>query len=149
MSSNEPVRPAEGRRRASRFGAAVVGVGVLAACTGDNLFTGLGFAIDLGPQVTITAPQANITIAVGDSVQVTATISSTQGVSQVNFAGLLDGGGAAFTPVSVTLPNPPDTTISRFLRRATATAGSARIIVEATDILGGTGADTISVALGG
>jgi hypothetical protein len=151
MISNEPVRGAEGeeRRVASRFGVAVVIAGVFAACTGDNTFTGLGFAGPQRPEVTITAPQANISIAAGDSVEVKATITSVQGVSQVTFTSLLDGGGNAFTPISVTLPNPQDTTLARFMIRATATAGSARIIVRAVDVLGDDGADTVAVSLGG
>jgi hypothetical protein len=151
MIANEPMHPRGrgGRRAASRFAAVVTTAGILAACTGDNTFTGIGFAGPQKPQVNITAPQANITIAVGDSVQVTATIQAPEGASSVSFTSLLDGGGNAFTPISVTLPNPKDTTVSRYMKRVTNTAGSARIIVRATDVLGGAGADTVAVLLGG
>jgi hypothetical protein len=149
MTAIEPRRPGKRRRVASRFGGAVAAAGVLAACTGDNLFTGLGRSVPQKPEVTITAPPAGITVPVGDSVRVTATIESTQGVSQVSFSGILDAGGGAFTAVDVTLPNPRDTTLSRVLRRTTSTAGGARIIVEATDILGRRGSDTVAVQLGG
>lgn len=145
----DPERPEERRRLVSRLAAAVALAGGLAACSGENTFTGLARSTPQGPRVDITAPQAGITIPVGDSVQVTATIESTSGISQVAFSGVLDAGGAAFTPVNVTLPNPADTTLSRFLRRATSTAGGARIIVEATDILGRRGSDTVQVTLGG
>lgn len=139
----------EERKLASRFGLAVALAGAVAACTGDNTFTGIGFAGPQAPEVTITEPQANVTVASGDSVKVTATIESVQGVSQVTFTSLLDGGGDAFTPISVSLQNPQDTTLSRYMKRTTTTAGSARIIVRAVDVLGDDGADTVAVSLGG
>jgi hypothetical protein len=121
---------------------------VLPACTGDNLFTGLGASVGLlGPEVNITAPAANFAMAVGDSVQVTANVSSPDGVSSVKFKGLFSGGAAAFTEITFTLPNPQDSTVSRFMRQAGTTTGNVRIIVEATDVGGDTGADTVTVVI--
>jgi hypothetical protein len=124
---------------------------IAAACAGENLFTGPGIGGGglLGPQVDITAPQPNITIPVGDSVNVTATLVSSEGITEVSFTGTLVAGGAApFTPVVVPLTAVTDTTMSRYLKRSGTTAGAARIIVTAKDVSGDTGADTISVNLG-
>ncbi len=65
----------------------------------------------------------------------------------MKFSGALTSGGTAFVEQAVTLPNPPDTTLARFVRRSGVTAGNARIIVEATDALGDKGADTVAVVL--
>jgi hypothetical protein len=148
MAANDSKRSGRGRKIASRLAATFLALALFGACTGDNLFTGFALSRELGPDVTITAPQAGLSIPEGDSVLVTATVSSTQGVSAVNYTGELEAGGAAFTSVLVSLPNPQDTTVSRYLRRTGTTAGAARLIVEATDVLGARGADTISVVLG-
>jgi hypothetical protein len=123
-------------------------VGSLPACTGDNLFTGVGaLAGLLGPDVEITAPQNNLGLAVGDSVQVTANVSSPEGVATVKYSGLFTGGATAFTEIVVTLPNPQDTTVSRYMKQIGTTTGTVRVIVEATDALGETGADTVNVII--
>jgi hypothetical protein len=120
----------------------------LPACTGDNLFTGLGaLSALLGPEVDITAPQANLSLAVGASVQVTANVSSPDGVTNVSFKGVFTGGSVAFTEIPVTLPAPQDTTVTRTLAPAGASTGTVRIIVTATDALGETGADTVTVSI--
>ena len=150
MKPLEELRPGEGRPALARAGGAFLAAAVVAACAGENLFTGpvQGGGL-LGPQVEITAPQPNISIAPGDSVNVTATLSSSEGITEVSFTGTLDAGGPApFTPVVVPLTAVTDTTMSRYLKRSGATAGAARIIVTAKDLTGDTGADTISVTLG-
>jgi hypothetical protein len=131
-----------------RLAAALLVAGLLPACTGDNLFTGLAIAGLLGPEVQITAPQANFTLGVGDSVTVTANMSSPDGVTSVTFSGLFAGGNPAFTQVVVSnLPSPQDTTLTRVLRQAGASTGNVRIIVEATDALGDKGADTVNIII--
>jgi len=150
MSANQTSRPARGGRSIRlRLAAAMLAAAALPACTGDNLFTGLGaFAGLLGPEVEITAPQANFTLGVGDSVTVTANITSPDGVTTVTYSGLFTGGSAAFTQVVVTnLPSPQDTTLTRVLRQTGTTTGNVRLIVEATDALGDKGADTVTVAI--
>jgi len=130
--------------------AAMVGFAVVAGCTGENLFTGPttgGGGSLLGPTVAISAPAENAVIAVGDSVQVTAKVTSDNGVNQVTFSGVFGTGATAFVSQVVTLTNATDTTISRFLKQAGTATGTAKIIVEAKDILGGTGADTVSVTI--
>jgi hypothetical protein len=131
-----------------RLGMGVLAAAVLAACTGDNLFTGLAISNQLtGPVVNINAPLANLSIKVGDSVQVTAQVTSSQGVSQLSYSGVFDGGTTAFTSQVVTLPNPKDTTVSKYMRQSGTTTGAAKIIVQATDILGGTASDTVAITI--
>lgn len=145
------MRPTRGRRVSARVGGAVLAAAVVAACAGENLFTGpaLGGAGLLGPEVQITAPLPPVTVAPGDSVQVTASISTPEGITEVAFTSTLDAGGPApFTPIVVPLSSVTDTTMSRFMRRSGTTPGAAKIIVTAKDVSGDTGADTISVTLG-
>ncbi|MDH3423642.1 MAG: hypothetical protein OEN00_11665, partial [Gemmatimonadota bacterium] len=142
-------RPVEGRRIRLRVAAAAVaGLAVMAACTGDNLFTGpsLGGTL-LGPSVEIEAPAANAVVGATDSVQVRTTVASENGVTQVTLSGVFPTGTAAYISQVVSLPNPQDTTISRFLKRSGTATGSARIIVQATDLLGGTAADTVTITI--
>jgi hypothetical protein len=131
-----------------RFAATLAVAVALPACTGDNLFTGVGaLAGLLGPEVEITAPQNNLGLSVGDSVQVTATVSSPNGVSTVKYSGLFSGGAPALTEILVTLPNVQDSTVSRYMKQIGSTTGTVRVIVEATDALGEKGADTVNVII--
>lgn len=150
MRANPKPRPSRGGRPLRlRLVVALLVAGSLPACTGDNLFT--GFALSgglLGPEVEITAPLANLTMAVGDSVQVTAQVASSEGITSVTFSGIFSGGSAAFTQIVVgALPAPQDTTITRIMRQSGAVTGNVRIIVEATDALGAKGADTVNVSI--
>ena len=149
MRANQTMRPSRrGRSSGLRLAAVALVAVTLPACTGENLFTGLGATTGiLGPEVDITAPQPNLALTVGDSVQVTANLSAPDGVSSVRYTGLFSGGGTAFTEIQFTLPNPQDTTVSRFMRQAGTTTGNVRIIVEATDLLGAKGADTVVVII--
>jgi hypothetical protein len=145
------IRSRVGRRTPLLVGGAVLAVAV-AACSGENLFTapGTGGAILLGPEVNITAPLPNISIPPGDSVEVIATLVSSEGINEVSWTGTLDAGGAApFAPIVVPLGAVMDTTMSRYLKRSGTTGGGAKIIVTAKDLSGDLGADTISVTLGG
>ncbi|MGE0160953.1 MAG: Ig-like domain-containing protein [Gemmatimonadales bacterium] len=149
MRATQTARPSpSGRSLRLRLAAGLLVAGVLPACTGDNLFTGVGAVAGLlGPEVQITAPQSNLALSVGDSVQVTANVSSPDGVTSVKYSGLFSGGQTAFTEIVVTLPSPQDTTLSRYMKQAGATTGTVRIIVEATDALGDKGADTVNVII--
>jgi len=147
MTVNQSTRPARaGRSSGPRLAAAFLAALAVGACAGENLFNIIVTA-DQGPQVDISAPSPGAAVASGDSVQVTADIVGSRGLSQVKFSGALDAGGAAFIEQIITLPNPSDTSLSRFMRRAGTTAGNAKIIVEATDVLGDKGADTVAVVL--
>jgi hypothetical protein len=137
---------------AARVMGMILAAALVAGCAGENLFPSFVVEVGvdlLGPQVDITAPLANVTIAPGDSVAVRATLVSQEGIVEVSFTGVLNAGGAAaFTPVVVPLTAVTDTTMSRFLKRSGATGGAARSIVTARDIGGDLGADTVSVNLG-
>jgi hypothetical protein len=153
MNADEPMRRPEesGRRTHARLAGALLAGVVVAACAGENAFTFAVQAISLlGPQVEITAPIPPVTVAPGDSVEVTASLTSGEGMTEVAWTGTLDAGGAApFIPIVVPLAGVLDTTMSRFVKRVVGSpAGQAKIIVTATDVTGDTGADTISVTLG-
>jgi hypothetical protein len=143
-----PRRAVVRRATPSRF-ALVAIVAAAIGCTGENLFTGPSSGgSQLGPTVEVTAPGAGAIIALGDSVQVSANIVSSTGVSQVTFSGTFTNGVTAFISEVVVLQSAQDTTISRFLRQAAGTNGSARILVQARDIVGRIGADTVLVTIG-
>ena len=149
MSANPTPRPSSrGRSLRLRLAATLLVAGSLPACTGDNVFTGVGVVGLLGPEVEITAPLPNFTVAVGDSLTVTANVSSPDGITSVTFSGLFSGGSPAFTQLLVTnLASPQDTTLTRVLRQTGATTGNVRVIVEASDALGDRGADTVNVII--
>ena len=120
------------------------------ACTGENIFpTGVigGGGGGDAPTVEITQPAADAAVNVGDSVQVEAAITSSNGVNQVTIGGSFDGGGLAFVQQVLTLSLAADTTISQFVQLAGTTTGAASIVVEARDVLGNRGADTVSVTI--
>jgi len=149
MKAQAQKRPSVGHpTRSHALVATAAAFAVLAGCTGENLFTGpaLGGTL-LGPTVEITVPAAGAAVAAGDSVQVTASVASDIGVNQVTFSGSFTTGTTAYITQVVSLSS-QDTTLSRFLKPAGTTTGSARIIVEATDLLGGAGADTVTVTIG-
>jgi hypothetical protein len=152
MNAVEPMRRPEesGRRMHARLAGALLAGVVVAACAGENAFTFAVQASLLGPQVEIIAPVPPVTVAPGDSVEVTANLTSGEGMTEVSWTGTLDAGGSApFLPIVVPLAGVLDTTMSRFVKRADGSpAGQAKIIVTATDVTGDTGADTISVTLG-
>jgi hypothetical protein len=126
---------------------ALLAAGSLPACTGDNLFTGVTGVGPLGPDVEITAPQNNYAMTAADSVLVTANVSSPNGVTTVKYSGLFSGGQTALTEIVVTLPNPQDSTVSRYMKPSGTTTGAVRVIVEATDVLGEQSADTVNVVI--
>lgn len=150
MSANPTPRPSpRGRSLRLRLAATLLVAGSLPACTGDNLFTGVGAVAGLlGPEVEITAPLPNFTMRVGDSLTVTTNVSSEDGITSVTFSGLFSGGSSAFTQLIVTnLASPQDTTLTRVLRQTGTSTGNVRVIVEATDALGDRGADTVNVII--
>lgn len=128
---------------------ALLTLGVVAACTGENLFTGPGAGGGslVGPAVDITQPAADATFAVGDSVQVTADVSSDNGVSQLSFSGTFTAGGTAYGGEVVQTNGANDTTVSVFLNPVGGTTGNVRIVVLASDLVGGEGADTVTVSI--
>ena len=153
--------------RAALTAAAMVGVMVVAACEGENLFSVAGGpggnANDpQAPDVTITSPRGDSLSAkpLGDSVFVAARVKDNVGVASVRFYGIaLRGDPALGTDVvvqryaekTVTLPNGVrDTTLMRYLQPTPdSTKETGLIVVEATDDVGNVTADTVSLVLGG
>lgn len=122
----------------------------LAACAGENLFTVPTTGGAVGPTVEITVPQDNFAVAVGEPVLVTVNVASTLGVTEVRFVGVSTvGAGDRFPDVIVALPSPQDTTISRTLEPNTlTTVEEVDIVVEATDLLGETATDRVTIQVG-
>lgn len=135
------------RTRAGVLGSCALLVSV--ACTGENFFplsvAGAGGGELEAPTVEISQPAEDADLILGDSVQVTAAITSTNGVNQVTLSGSFESGASAYVQQVVSLAGATDTTISRFLQPAGTAAGAARIVVLAADVLGNDGADTVSV----
>lgn len=123
---------------------------VTAACTGVNIFpTGVSTSEEQGgpPTLEITQPAAAAALTVGDSVQVTASVTSGTGVNQLTMSGSFLTGTSAYVQQVISLSAATDTTVSRFLQPAGTQTGDARIVVQATDLLGNTGADTVQVTV--
>src|SRR5262245_28126577 len=127
MRANQTLRPARtGRSTGARL-AVILAAVALPACTGDNLFTGLGALGGLlGPEVDITVPANNFAMSVGDSITVTANVSAPDGVSQVSFRGIFSGGSTALNTITFTVPAPQDTTVTRVMRQSGAQTGNVR-----------------------
>ena len=154
--------------RVALTAAAMVGVMVVAACEGENLFTGPGGPGTTNandpdaPEVTITAPRGDSLSAkpLGDSVYVAARVQDNVGVASLRLYGIsLRGDPDLGTDVVVpryvekivTLPTGTrDTTVMRYLQpTADSTKETGLIVVEATDGVGNISADTVALVLGG
>lgn len=149
MKALDSVRPARGRGiRLRLLGACALWAA--AACTGENIFPlavgGGGGGLD-GPTVEVSQPAEDAALNLGDSIQVTAAITSENGVNQVTLSGSFESGASAYIQQTVSLTGATDTTISRFLQPAGTVTGPARIVVRANDVLGNSGADTVSVSV--
>ena len=80
MIFREAMRPSTARGTRVHVGWAALTVALLSGgCQGENLFSLSAIASVLGPQVDISAPQADATVAVGASVLVTASVTSSVG----------------------------------------------------------------------
>lgn len=146
--------------------AAMVGVLVVAACEGNNLFSvpsgpgGAAGADSKAPEVAITAPREGTAKRVGDSILVEAHVTDNVGVQSVRLFGIAKRGDAnlgtnevvsRFEEKTITLPaGVEDTTLTRYLIPTTDTAKEVSyIIVEAADSAGNTMSDTVSMFVGG
>ncbi|MGD8287260.1 MAG: hypothetical protein PVJ80_00550 [Gemmatimonadota bacterium] len=120
------------------------------ACTGVNIFpTGVAAGDDTGgaPTVDITEPAADAALTQGDSVRVSADVTSTTGLNQVTLSGSFMSGTSAFEQQVVSFSGATDTTVTRFLQPAGTQTGDARIVVQARDLLGNVGVDTVLVSV--
>jgi DNA-binding beta-propeller fold protein YncE len=148
--------------------AAMGGVSMAAACDGENLFSvpggpgGPGGSDADAPEVTISAPRGDSLSAkaLGDSVFVSARVTDDLGVRSVRLYGVAFRGDVnlgtneivdRFAEKTVTLPaGVTDTTLNRYLLPLPSTVKEqVSFIVEASDSTGTTGADTVSVLIGG
>ncbi len=129
--------------------AVVLGGLVLAGCAGENLFSLSASVGELGPQVQMSAPGEGGTIAPGDSIRITADVTSSSGVSSVSYRGnYVSSGTAAYTAETETLAGETTVSLSNFLLAADGqVAGQVYIVVEATDQIGGTGKDSVKVTI--
>jgi len=142
-------RPSHGRRKQLRLGGVAAALLLAAvACTGENIFpTGVvGGGDDAGASgVEITAPADGAAVPVSDSVEVTASFTSADGVNQISFTHSYPGGASQRIVSFATVVT--DSTVSRKLGTGT-TAGTGTIVVETTDVLGAKESDTITVTIG-
>jgi hypothetical protein len=148
--------------------AAMGAMSVVAGCGGTNLFSvsavnGGGGATggSQAPVVQILNPPSDTVLSVGDSVFVRARLTAgAAGVASARMYGFahrgVDSLGTGqdvprFTEKDITFAGAvTDTTVVRYLAAtADTTHETVYLVVEATDSAGNTGADTISVSVGG
>jgi DNA-binding beta-propeller fold protein YncE len=148
-------------------GAAMAGVFAVAACEGDNLFSGPGQGGPAGadtkaPTVDITVPRGDTVsgTAIGDSVFVSVHLTDKVGVRSVTFTGFALRGDpnlgtrqAVERFVEKTIDfaaGVKDTTVSRYLvAAADSSREKAYVVVEAKDSAGNVAVDTASLSVGG
>lgn len=148
--------------------AAMGTMSVVAGCGGTNLFSVSGVSGSGGatggsqaPVVQILNPPSDTVLSVGDSVFVRAQLTAgAAGITSARLYGFahrgVDSLGTGqdvprFTEKDITFAAAvADTTVVRYLAAtADTTHETVYLVVEATDSAGNTGADTISVSVGG
>lgn len=136
------------RRKPGRF-ALVLGIVAAAACTGENLFTFPTSSNALGPTVDITVPGPGFSIALGDSILITATASAPSGAASIAYRGRYATQAAAFiaeTEAVAAGETAPE--IRNYLKASAGqVAGSAWVAVTLTDALGATATDSVSITI--
>ena len=122
---------------------------VASACAGENLFSLAASTGDVGPLVDVTAPTEGFTIALGDSVLVTATVTANSGAQTASYrANYVGGSSAAFTAETESLGGIAAATLTNYLAAAAGqTEGDVYVVVEVTDGAGLTGADSVKVSV--
>lgn len=129
--------------------ALIAGLLATAACTGENLFTFGVATTALGPTLEITAPTAGFTIAVGDSVLISARANAPSGVTTVGYKGEYATSAAAYIAETENIAGgetAPE--ITNYLQASGGqVAGSVWIIVTLTDAVGGTATDSVSITV--
>lgn len=138
------------RRRVRTVLILLAGSGLLAACAGENLFTGLGTSVEVtAPAVDITTPTEGFNKALGDSLRVEANVNAPNGAASVRYSATYEADGtAAYTSETVGLDGSMSVTLSETLAAvAGQIAGTALVVVEVTDQAGESGADTVTVVI--
>lgn len=125
------------------------GVAVLSACAGENLFTGVTAGSQSGPSVQITEPTTGASAEIGDSILVEATVTAQSGAAEVVYTGIYEvEEDAAYTRETTDLNGLVNLALSNYLRAVPGQrAGTAVVVVEATDQTGASGADTVTVSI--
>jgi hypothetical protein len=138
------------RRRRLHAAGVLLAVVALGACRGENLFSLTGSVSGTEPSVEITAPTGGSTAAVGDSVLVTANVEAQEGIVTIDFrATYVDSlGGAAYNAETASGGNAVSVNVSnRLTAVAGQRAGEAYIVVQATDVAGQQGVDSVKVTI--
>ena len=139
-----------GREPRLAAGLAIAAALALGACRGENLFSLTGTVAGTEPQVLITAPGPGNTIATGDSILILAEVTGQEGLTTIDFRGEYadsiggdayvperqSGGGANFVRVN-----------NRLVAVTGQVAGEVYIVVEATDLAGAQGKDSVKVTI--
>lgn len=125
----------------------VVGAATLVACAGENLFSLPGTA-GRGPDVEITAPAEGLTIAVGDSILITATVNAPVGGADILYRGTYPDGTAAYAQETGNMNGVQAATLTNYLQAAAGQVeGSPYIVVEVTGVDGAVGMDSVKVTI--
>jgi hypothetical protein len=139
-----------GRGRRLAAGLLLLAVLPLGACRGENLFSLTGTVAGTEPRVLITAPGAGGTIATGDSILILAEITAQEGLTTIDYRGEYadsiggdayvsereSGGGSTFVRVN-----------NRLVAVVDQVPGEVYIVVEATDLAGAQGKDSVKVTI--
>ncbi len=122
----------------------------LAACRGDNLFSLAATVAGNEPTVLITAPGGGNTIAKGDSILILAEVTAQAGLTAVDFRGeYADSiGGDAYIPERQSANGSTFLRVNnRLLAVDGQVTGEVYIVVEATDLAGAQGKDSVKVTI--
>ncbi|MDA0329077.1 MAG: hypothetical protein O2958_08730 [Gemmatimonadetes bacterium] len=123
---------------------------LFAGCAGENLFSLAASVGEVGPEVSINAPSEAFTLAIGDSILVTADVNAPAGTGSATFRGnYVTGGAPAFVAETQTLSGAAVANLSNYLRAADGqVTGSVYIVIEVTDLGGDVGKDSVKVTIG-
>ena len=144
------MHPSRGSRPARPLALTVlVGVVILSACAGENLFSLAAAVGAVGPEVSITAPSEGLTLAAGAPLVIVADATSADGISTAKFSGVFkESGDAAFVEDIDNFQNPTFVNLAKSLDAVEgAGTGSVYVIVEVTDRLGVVTADSVSITV--
>lgn len=136
-------------RRLPKSLALILGLLATAACTGENLFTLSSSANALGPTLDITSPTAGFTIALGDSILISATATAPAGAATVAYRGEYPSSAQAFiSETEAVAGGETAPVIANYLKAgAGQVTGAAWIIVMLTDAIGGTVTDSVNITV--
>ena len=127
----------------------LMSVAIMSACAGENLFSLAATGGASGPEVNITAPVDNFSIALGDSIRIQASVSAPNGAGTVVYRANYDGTQTpAFTSETANLNGLAVATLDNRLKAAAGqTAGSVYVVVEVTGLGGNMGKDSVKIVV--